>query len=147
MYRFTIAVAFFCCCFPAFAGDENNDLFSGTWVNDRGSEVTLTNTDGLLTGYYQTNVGQPDKSYMFALVGFVEGDQITFTVNFKGYGSMTSWTGQLSKDKSGEYIRTMWHLTREVADDEEKEDLWKSITTGASNFRRVRSEGKSLLND
>ena len=115
------------------------DLFSGVWVNDRGSHVTFENEDGLLSGLYQTNVGQPDKSRKFPLTGFAQGDQITFTVNFKGYGSMTSWTGQLTDDGHGPYIRTLWHLTRDVEDQREPDDLWKSITSGASDFRRVEN--------
>lgn len=112
-------------------------LFDGTWQNERGSEVTFSVSEGELSGLYHTNVGQPDKSQAFPIIGFVEGDQITFTVNFDTYGSMTSWTGQLSKDETGPYIRTLWHLTRDVPDAEEDADLWKSITAGASTFRRL----------
>jgi hypothetical protein len=110
-------------------------LFSGQWVNDRNSAVSFTEKEGLLSGYYQTALGQPDKSKKFPLTGFVEGDQITFTVNFKGYGSLTSWTGQLTQDETGPYIRTLWNLTRDVPDEEEDAQLWNSITSGASDFR------------
>lgn len=116
-------------------GDITNSLFTGTWQNDRGSSVTFVDNNGRLTGFYQTNLGQPDKSQKFPLTGFAQGDQITFTVNFKAYGSMTSWTGQLTEDKTGPYIRTLWNLTRDVEDAKEDADLWKSITAGASNFR------------
>lgn len=115
--------------------DDANNLFTGTWRNDRGSSVTFEDTDGSLTGFYQTNVGQPEKSQKFPLTGYTQGDQITFTVNFETYGSMTSWTGQLTEDQTGPYIRTLWNLTREVEDANEDADLWKSITAGASNFR------------
>lgn len=118
---------------------ETEDLnpFSGLWVNQRGSGVNFTVTDGFLSGFYQTALGQPDKSKKFPLTGFVEGDQITFTVNFKGYGSLTSWTGQMTRDEKGDYIRTLWNLTRDVDDDKEDDDLWQSITSGASDFRRA----------
>ena len=115
--------------------DDKSALFEGQWINDRNSSVTFIETKGILSGYYQTALGQPDKSKKFPLTGFVEGDQITFTVNFKGYGSLTSWTGQLSEDNDGPYIRTLWHLTRDVADTKENDDLWQSITAGASDFR------------
>ncbi len=115
----------------------SQDLFSGVWENDRGSQVTFINQNGVLSGVYQTNVGQPDKSQKFPLTGFAESDQITFTVNFKNYGSMTSWTGQLTQDTNGPYIRTLWHLTRDVPDPAEDDDLWKSITSGASEFRPI----------
>ncbi|WP_084169061.1 avidin/streptavidin family protein [Hellea balneolensis] len=121
----------------AQAQDTQPNLFEGQWVNDRDSAVTFDVTDGLLSGHYQTALGQPDKSKKFPLTGFVEGDQITFTVNFKGYGSLTSWTGQLTADEQGDYIRTLWNLTRDVEDAAEDEDLWQSITSGASDFRRM----------
>jgi len=127
---------FFSSC--AQAQDAQPNLFEGQWVNDRNSAVIFEVTDGLLSGHYQTALGQPDKSKKFPLTGFVEGDQITFTVNFKGYGSMTSWTGQLTTDQEGDYIRTLWNLTRDVEDAAENDDLWKSITSGASDFRRMK---------
>lgn len=119
---------------------EPTKLFEGQWINDRNSAVRLIETDGVLSGYYQTALGQPDKSKRFPLTGFVEGDQITFTVNFKGYGSMTSWTGQMSEDEKGPYIRTLWNLTRDVEDENEADDMWNSITSGASDFRPMKAE-------
>lgn len=117
---------------------ETQDLFSGTWQNERGSIVIFDNADTFLSGYYHTNAGQPDKSQKFPLTGFTQGDQITFTVNFKGYGSITSWTGQLTQDATGPYIRTLWNLTRDVKDTDENKDMWKSITSGASDFRPLK---------
>jgi len=135
--RLVLATALFSLSACAEAAEPASDLFSGQWVNDRNSAVTFQLKDGLLSGYYQTALGQPDKSKKFPLTGFVEGDQITFTVNFKGYGSLTSWTGQLTEDAEGDaYIRTLWNLTRDVPDDKEAEDMWNSITSGASDFRR-----------
>jgi len=107
----------------------------GVWVNKRGSAVTFTASDGLLSGYYNTQLGNPDPASRFPLTGFIEGDQLTFTVNFKGYGSLTSWTGQMSEDETGPYIRTLWHLTRDVPDAEEDDDLWSSIIAGNATFR------------
>jgi len=117
---------------------STND-FNGSWQNESGSLVTFTINEGEVHGTYQTNVGQPDKNQTFPLIGFVEGDQITFTVNFKGYGSMTAWVGQMTLNEVGQpYIRTLWHLTRDKEDDKEKDDLWQSVITGASNFEAVK---------
>ena len=119
-------------CTSASAEDV---ALSGQWVNERGSAVTFTDNDGLLSGYYNTQLGNPDPASRFPLTGFIEGDQVTFTVNFKGYGSLTSWTGQMSEDEDGSYIRTLWHLTRDVPDAEEDDDLWSSIIAGNATFR------------
>ena len=108
---------------------------NGVWVNERGSAVTFTENEGLLSGFYNTQLGNPDPKSKFPLTGFIEGDQLTFTVNFKGYGSLTSWTGQMSEDAEGPYIRTLWHLTRDVPDAEEAQDMWSSIIAGAAHFR------------
>jgi len=137
VFRFLIALSALAISSCAQAQESQASLFEGQWVNDRDSAVIFEVTDGLLSGHYQTALGQPDKSKKFPLTGFVEGDQITFTVNFKGYGSLTSWTGQLTRDDKGDYIRTLWNLTRDVEDAAEDDDLWKSITSGASDFRRI----------
>ena len=120
---------------PNIPSSHQNPEFSGSWANDRGSVVHLYPSKGLLSGVYQTNLGQPDKGQKFPLTGFVQGDLIAFTVNFAGYGSMTSWAGQLSEDSDGPYIRTLWHLTRDVEDEMEDANLWRSIPAGASDFR------------
>ncbi len=120
--------------FPA-----SSSIFNGAWQNESGSRVSFVVSDGEVRGVYQTNVGQPDKNQSFPLIGFVQGDQITFTVNFKGYGSMTAWVGQMTLDKTGKpFIRTLWHLTRDKTDDKEQDELWQSIITGASNFASVK---------
>jgi len=98
--------------------------FNGAWENDMGSLATFAVKDGEVRGTYQTNVGEPDKSQSFPLIGFAQGDQITFTVNFKAYGSMTAWTGQLILDNEGvPTIRTLWHLTNDIEDAKEKDDI------------------------
>ena len=115
--------------------------FTGAWNNDMGSQAIFNVENGEVRGTYNTNVGEPDKGQSFPLVGLVEGDQITFTVNFKGYGSMTAWTGQLTENENGEpYIRTLWHLTKDIEDASEKEDIWGSVRTGASQFTRATTE-------
>lgn len=126
----------------ADAQDAAPDV-AGEWANERGSSVTFTESGGLLSGYYSTQLGNPDPASRFPLTGFIEGDQLTFTVNFKGYGSLTSWTGQMSEDADGPYIRTLWHLTRNVPDAEEDADMWSSIIAGSANFRRVKARQKA----
>ncbi len=131
----TASVLFLSTC-AADAQDVRPNV-AGEWANERGSSVTFVETDGVLSGYYNTRLGNPDPASRFPLTGFIEGDQVTFTVNFKGYGSLTSWTGQISEDEDGAYIRTLWHLTRDVLDAEEEADLWSSIIAGSANFRPV----------
>jgi hypothetical protein len=139
MRLFITSLFVFLCAACAHADELKPSVdFNGAWNNDMGSQAVLTIKDGEVRGTYNTNVGQPDKGQSFPLIGFVEGDQITFTVNFKGFGSMTAWTGQLTKDDKGDpYIRTLWQLTKDIEDAAEKEDIWGSVRTGASNFTRA----------
>jgi hypothetical protein len=92
--------------------------FSGKWHNQHCSEMELTiGPNGSLTGIYSTGVGAPTPAEHFPLVGFVADDQISFTVNFGSYGSLTAWVGQLTADAAGnEFLETFWHLTENVAD-------------------------------
>lgn len=123
------------CLLGCTSAAANEVTVAGVWVNERGSAVTFTETDGLLSGHYNTQLGNPDPASRFPVTGFIEGDQLTFTVNFKGYGSLTSWTGQMSEDEQGVYIRTLWHLTRDVPDADEEADMWSSIIAGNATFR------------
>ena len=123
---------------PALSVIAQAQLFDGDWQNDRGSRVSLTVTDGMLSGVYQTNVGRPDKNKKFPLTGYVSGDMITFTVNFAGFNSMTAWTGQMTKDGQGnDVIKTLWQNTKDVPDEDEPAEMWGSIRAGASDFRKV----------
>lgn len=135
-------VFFFVACAQADDIKPSVD-FNGAWNNDMGSQAVFIVSDGRVRGTYNTNVGEPDKGQSFPLTGLVEGDQITFTVNFKGFGSMTAWVGQLTQDENGvPFIRTLWHLTRDIEDTKEGEDIWGSIRTGASEFRRAEKPSK-----
>jgi hypothetical protein len=111
--------------------------FDGTWKNELKSDMTIQVTAGKVTGKYRTGVGDPTPAEEFDLVGFAAGDQISFTVNFSKYGSLTSWVGQHTIDKNGiEVIMTMWLLSKNVADPDEPTKLWGSVLTGYDNFVR-----------
>jgi Avidin family len=110
--------------------------FTGTWSNDLDSEMTLQLDENKVTGKYKTAVGQPSKSEEFDLVGWAFGDQITFTVDFSKYGSITAWVGQHTFHTGEEVIHTLWHLTQNIPDAKEKEWLWSGIKAGANQFRR-----------
>jgi hypothetical protein len=110
----------------------------GLWVNEAGSAVQIKVTDdGSLLGHYRTELGKPDAASQFALTGWAQGDVVAFSVSFTDFGSITSWSGQLSEDDKGDYIRTLWQHTRDIPEEDEAEDLWRSITAGAATFRRA----------
>lgn len=137
MRNFVTAAVFLAACNSAAARDLPHEL-SGVWVNEAGSAVDIyVAEDGSLSGHYRTELGQPDAQDRFTLTGWAQGDVVAFSVNFIDYGSITSWSGQLSEDGDGPFIRTLWQHTRDIEDDKEAEDLWRSITAGAATFRRT----------
>ena len=130
-----------CAALPAPATAHSLD---GIWVNEAGSAVAFSVADdGRISGDYRTELGAPDSGARFPLTGWAQRDVVSFSVSFTNFGSITSWSGQISEDRDGDYIRTLWHLSRDVADEAEEEDLWQSITAGAAVFRRVDGDDKT----
>jgi hypothetical protein len=117
-------------------GALNTD-FAGVWRNELNSEMELTVAGTSVTGKYRTGVGLPTPAEEFDLVGFISDDQISFTVNFGRYGSLTSWVGQQTRESGTGIIKTLWLLSRNVADDDEPTKLWGSVLAGADDFRRI----------
>jgi hypothetical protein len=116
--------------------------FSGVWVNELGSEMELTVNDGRVSGTYRTAVGKVHPTERFELTGFASGDRIVFCVHFGPYGTLGAWTGLHGKDedKGEEEIYSLWHLPRDMKDDEEaKEYRWSAILTGVNIFKRKRA--------
>jgi hypothetical protein len=92
--------------------------------------------DGSLTGVYRTGVGVPSPVEEFQLAGFATGDLITFCVNFGKYRSLTAWTGQHTVEGEREIIETLWHLAKDIPEEDEHAMLWAGILTGANVFER-----------
>lgn len=125
----------------ASCGAASANPIDGHWVNEAGSAVTLTvKTDGSLTGHYQTELGSPDAATKFPLTGWAQGDVLSFSVSFTDFGSITSWSGQLTEDDSGPFIRTLWLYTKDIPDEAEADDIWKTVNTGFAEFRPVEAE-------
>ena len=121
--------------------------FVGHWRNQHGSEMEIKAiTDDLIIGTFKSGVGGIDPELEFPLTGFVSDDLIAFSVNFKQFQSVTSWSGQHTISQDEEVIETMWHLARAIPDAAERTCLWAGIWTGADSFTRVQdlSEGRQL---
>lgn len=68
--------------------------FNGRWQNELNSEMELTVSGVKVLGKYRTGVGLPTPTEEFDLAGYINGDLVSFTVDFGKYGSLTSWVGQ-----------------------------------------------------
>ena len=111
--------------------------WNGTWSNEVGSRMTLTEQHGAITGTYRTQVGRPDSHVGFPIVGQARGDMIAWTVDFGEHGSVAAWAGRMVVEGDDERITTLWHLVRDRTDEGEPLPPWASTLAGAAVFRRA----------
>lgn len=110
----------------------------GKWTNRLGSIMELTvGDDHRIGGTYQTGVGVLDPGDKYNVTGFVEGDALSFSVDFGLLGSVASWTGHHVSDANGERLLTLWHLAQRVRDPHDESDTWRSLTAGSDEFVRL----------
>lgn len=109
---------------------------AGEWINELGSALVIDsiNEEGKILGKYASSTGVDGK--IFPLNGWVNKNDdypgeinISFSVRWKGYGSITSWTGYCYTDDEGSHIKTIWNLVRSG-----KEFNWERIITNSSTF-------------
>lgn len=110
--------------------------FSGLWRNQLGSEMDLTITGQAVEGTYTSPVSSGGTTVSGELVGFVDGDLISFVVNWSTPASLTAWTGQMTEEGGYDVIRTLWQLVQNIPDADEPNGLWQSTYVGADAFRR-----------
>ncbi|MCV6639657.1 avidin/streptavidin family protein [Candidatus Albibeggiatoa sp. nov. NOAA] len=117
--------------------------FNGKWRNKLSSEMIITVEKGIVSGIYQTVVGEPSHNCEeFPLSGFVNGHLISFIVDWKQYGSITAWVGQHIIDINGnnERIETMWHLVKNIGEEGKEADsnsYWNAFLSGSDVFSKI----------
>lgn len=111
---------------------------NGTWHNQHNSELILSvDEQGVVSGTFSPGLSSNEKAREFPVVGRAENGVVGFVVVFHGFGSITSWTGQLtniSEDRFADTLHTSWHMAIDVGNSENQ--LWKAMITGADNFVR-----------
>jgi hypothetical protein len=115
---------------------------SGTWYNQHGSELRIqVDGEGRITGNFRSGVGFPEEEEEFPVAGFAENDLFGFTVSFRKYDSITSWTGHSGTEEGKEILSSLWHMSVGLLPGAAAEgQLWKGVWAGADVFRRERSE-------
>jgi hypothetical protein len=116
---------------PAY-GQTSNDLI-GIWHNEQQSTVSITaiSPGGQITGTYISQPGTPGQ--VFLLFGWVkpvaDGTKgphiipVLLRVQGGAYGTITVWSGYLSKGKDGSLsITTIWDVVRAYADPDSSPD-------------------------
>ena len=110
--------------------------FSGRWANQLGSVMNLRVAGQRVVGDYTSPVSGGGGTVRGELTGFVDGDLISFIVNWEGPASLTAWTGQLVRDDNRDVIKTLWLLVKNVEDSNEPTGLWQSTLAGTDEFTR-----------
>ncbi|MCP3988859.1 MAG: hypothetical protein GY724_07285 [Actinomycetia bacterium] len=123
------------------AGEETRkpgSAIAGKWRNRLGSTMELT-VDGnhRIDGTFHTGVGVPDKKPAFHVVGFAEGDAVTFCVDFGSLGSVAAWAGHHVVDGDDERLVSLWHLARPVRAHHHQADVWAALLAGGDEFLRL----------
>lgn len=114
---------------------DNFQKFSGLWHNQYGSEVDLAiDSSGRVSGKFLTKVGRSEiprelwENYWFDVVGFVNGDLISFVVCYTSTGALSAVSGRYvsaEKSKSGvKQIKTMGYTAFNVSD----QDIWRGTS-------------------
>jgi hypothetical protein len=112
---------------------------SGDWYNELGSKMTLIINGAIITGAYQTAVG--DASGIYDLTGRVSvpsdtnytlGFVVTWQNKVRSTDAVTSWAGEAREIGGEQFILTTWLLSIETA----PADDWKSTLVGKDTFTR-----------
>ena len=124
----------------ALRGDDEErkppSPIAGRWRNRRGSEMELTVENHEIRGSFHAEVGAVDPRMSFHVLGFLEGEAVSFCVDFGRRGSVASWSGHHVNDEQGDRIVSLWHLARPVPDTG-RSDLYNAMLAGADEFFRV----------
>ena len=105
--------------------------FTGTWINELKSKMTLTQKMDTLSGSYESAVSAEGHKTTGDLKGYVNGDLIAFVVHWNEFQAITSWVGQLDPTNP-KLLNTLWQMTKQVAAGDE----WASINAGADYFTK-----------
>ncbi|XP_057308432.1 streptavidin-V2-like [Hydractinia symbiolongicarpus] len=128
---------------------KNNTLslptIAGTWKNQLGSTMVITQKGRNLVGKYCTAVSRsPLKRPTFDLVGLVGlgtptsiGWVVTFAGKHQSWFSTTGWSGQYRIKNGKPVILTTWVLTNAPADENA---IWASTKIGKDNFHKIQSD-------
>ena len=117
-----------------------SSALAGLWCNRLGSTMELTvHQDHAINGIFHTNVGVSNPKASFSIVGFAEGDALSFCVDFGSRGSVAAWSGHHVVDERGERLVTLWHLAQPMLSGHGEADAWRTLMAGADEFSRVNS--------
>lgn len=111
--------------------------FTGNWKNTKNSLLTLTQNETALTGTFDSGVSDGGQVIQAPIVGWVNGDRVSFTATYELFGTVVAWVGQVRGEPGNPVIDAHFLHESDVQNSEELEKLWASTRTGSDQFSRV----------
>ncbi len=111
--------------------------FTGTWKNQNNSTLELHVTGGIVSGRFESGVGDDGEILWEAVNGRVLDDVITFNVVYSKYGTVVAWVGQHTEENGVGKIKTHWLHATNIPDDQEQAWMWYTNRIGSDEFRRA----------
>jgi len=68
---------------------------SGKWKNTKNSLLELTQTGNALSGVFDSGVSDGGLVIKAPIVGWVNGDRVTFSATYEQFGTVVAWVGQV----------------------------------------------------
>jgi len=111
--------------------------FTGTWKNQHDSTLELNVLNGIVSGRFESGVGDDNQTLWVAVSGRTIEDVITFNAVFEKYCTVVAWVGQHTEENGVGKIKTHWLHATNVDDSEEKYWMWSSNRIGSDVFVRA----------
>jgi len=111
--------------------------FSGTWRNQNKSKLELTQQGDVLTGRFESGVGDDGQVLWVDITGKVLGDLITFSAVYSKFRTVVSWVGQHTLSNGAEVIKTHWLHATDIPDPQETDWMWYSNRIGSDVFTKA----------
>lgn len=110
--------------------------FSGRWANQRNSVLTLSQNGPSISGTFDSGVSDGGKVEV-AVIGWAEGDRISFTARYEKFGTVVAWVGQAVDEPGKPKLMTQWLHAVDIKDGDEHQSLWTSTRVGSDIFERA----------
>ena len=129
-------VAFDQATFDTFASTLNEMRYVGTWINQNGSTLEIKNTTPTsFSGSFRSNRGRVDNAQEYSVNGLINGNVVSFSVDFGSARSITSFGGKLTKDGR---LSFLWVLARSYSDAAQTTETeeWNSFLVNSDIFTK-----------
>jgi hypothetical protein len=111
--------------------------FTGTWKNQNGSLLELAVLATVVTGRFESGVGDNGEKLWVQVSGRVLDDVITFNVVYERFATVVAWVGQHTVEGGVGKIKSLWLHASNVPNDQEEAWMWFSNRVGADVFTRA----------